>query len=95
MRTTIYQKFIPRYGEMVTLVSIDYDDAEVMEIVPHALVAKMNQEEHFELLNELISWENEKADWTDEEDTFDEQDVRDGAHMKWDEINSCLDKMGI
>lgn len=65
MTTTIYQKYVPRYAETFTLISIDYGDDEFMEIVPHARVAKMSQEEVFDLYMELVSWQNEKASWED------------------------------
>ena len=63
MKTTIYQKFIARYGETFTMVCIDYGDAEVCEIMPHAIVAKMNAMEFAELTTELMFWQNEKATW--------------------------------
>ena len=63
MTTTIYQKFIPRLGETLTLVSVDYGDSELIEIVPHAIVAGMGAREFTELVNELVFWQNEKANW--------------------------------
>lgn len=63
MKTTIYQKFIARYAETFTLVCIEYDDDEFMEVVPTAKVKDMDQEEYFALLSELIFWQNEKATW--------------------------------
>lgn len=64
MKTTIYQKFIARYGETFTLVNIDYDgDGELTEIVPHSIVSKLNQVEFIDLVTELMFWQNEKASW--------------------------------
>lgn len=45
------------------MVCIDYGDAEFCEIVPHAIVAKMNAMEFAELTTELMFWQNEKATW--------------------------------
>ena len=45
------------------MVCIDYGDAEFCEIVPHAIVAKMNAMEFAELTTELRFWQNEKATW--------------------------------
>ena len=66
MITTIYQKFIGRYGETFTLVELadGYGNAHT-EIVPAARVAKMTEEEFDELFNELLNWENERASWDD------------------------------
>lgn len=97
MITTIYQKFISRYAETFTLIDMtDGKDYIHSEIVPSERVAKMTEEEIYELFNELMDSENEKASWSDgEEEPFDEEDARAEYHQKWDEINSTLDNMGM
>lgn len=66
MNTTIYQKFVSRYGETFTLIELTdgYGDASI-EIVPSHRVAKMSEDEFEELFHELMNWENEKASWDD------------------------------
>lgn len=97
MITTIYQKFISRYGETFTLVEIEEGAGYTMvEILPYQRVARMDADEYDALVNELFNSENEKASWSDgEEEPFDEEDARVGYHQKWDEINSTLDNMGM
>lgn len=64
METTIYQKFVSRYAEIFTLVEMsEGTDFHKIEIVPADKVAKMSEEEVEELVDELISWQNEKASW--------------------------------
>lgn len=66
MTTTIYQKYIARYSDTFTLVSIDYGDDDYMEIIPHAKAQEiMNRSvmEFSELVAELQFWQNEKATW--------------------------------
>lgn len=66
MTTTIYQKYIARYSDFFTLVSIDYGDAEYMEIIPHAKAQEIKDRsvtEFCELVTELQFWQNEKATW--------------------------------
>lgn len=66
MTTTIYQKYIARYSDTFTLVSIDYGDDDYMEITPHAKAQEiMNRSvmEFSELVAELQFWQNEKATW--------------------------------
>ena len=66
MKTTIYQKFIARYGETFTLVSIDYGEDELIEIVPHATaqaILKESVADFSKLVAELQFWQNEKASW--------------------------------
>jgi len=96
MTTTVYQKFISRYAETFTLIEMtegfDYAEAEV---VPAAKVAKMNEEELENLIEELRKDENEKASWSDGNEPFDEEDARAAYHQKWNEINSYMDKMGM
>ena len=96
MTTTIYQKFISRYAEIFTLVEMTegFDYAEV-EVVPAAKVAKMNEEELENLIEELRKDENEKASWSDGNEPFDEEDARAAYHQKEDEINSFLDNRGL
>jgi hypothetical protein len=93
--TTIYQKFIPKYGETFTLIDMtDGKDYIHSEMVPADIVSRLNDEEFDELFNELFDSDNEKASWNDEEE-FDEEDARASYHQKWDEIDSSLDKMGL
>lgn len=96
MTTTVYQKFISRYAETFTLIEMtegfDYAEAEV---VPAARVAKMNEEELENLIEELRKDENEKASWSDGNEPFDEEDARAAYHQEWNEINSYMDKMGM
>lgn len=96
MTTTVYQKFISRYAETFTLIEMTegFDYAEA-EIVPAAKVAKMNEEEFENLLEELRKDENEKASWSDGNEPFDEEDARAADHQKWDEIDSFLDSRGL
>ena len=66
MTTTIYQKYVARYSDVFTLVSIDYGDDELIEIIPHAKVLEIKQrsvKEFVELVAELQFWQNEKASW--------------------------------
>lgn len=96
MTTTIYQKFISRYATIFTLVEMTEGCYfNEVEIVPAAKVAKMDEEEFCELLEELRSDENEKASWCDVEEPFDEEDARAGYHQHWQEINSDLDNRGL
>lgn len=94
--TTIYQKFIPKYGETFTLIDMtDGKDYIHSEMVPADIVSRLNDEEFDELFNELFDSDNEKASWNDDEEEFDEEDARASYHQKWDEIDSSLDKMGL
>lgn len=94
--TTIYQKFIPKYGETFTLIDMtDGKDYIHSEMVPADIVSRLNDEEFDELFNELLDSDNEKASWNDDEEEFDEEDARASYHQKWDEIDSSLDKMGL
>lgn len=96
MMTTIYQKFIPKYGETFTLIDMtDGKDYIHSEMVPADIVSRLNDEEFDELFNELFDSDNEKASWNDDEEEFDEEDARASYHQKWDEIDSSLDKMGL
>lgn len=66
MTTTIYQKFVARYGETFTLISIDYGEDEYVEIIPHAKALEIKQSsvaEFAKLVAELQFWQNEKATW--------------------------------
>ena len=67
MITTIYQKFISRYAETFTLIEMTNGaDYRHGEIVPAAVVAKLNEEEFDDLYNELMDSDNEKASWDDD-----------------------------
>lgn len=66
MKTTIYQKYVSRYSEVLTLVCVDYGDDELCEITPHALAKEILSRsvvEFSELMAELRFWQNEKASW--------------------------------
>lgn len=66
MTTTIYQKYVARYSDVFTLVSIDYGEEEYMEIIPHAKAKEIKRRsvaEYAELVAELQFWQNEKATW--------------------------------
>lgn len=68
MMTTIYQKFIPKYGETITLIDMtDGKDYIHSEMVPADIVARLNDEEFDDLFNELLNSDNEKASWDDED----------------------------
>lgn len=96
MMTTIYQKFIPKYGETFTLIDMtDGKDYIHSEMVPADIVSRLNDEEFDELFNELFDSDNEKASWNDEEEEFDEEDARTSYHQKWDEIDSSMDNTGM
>lgn len=96
MTTTIYQKFISRYGTIFTMVEMRegcyYGE---IEVVPAAKVTKMDEEEFCELVEELRSDENEKASWSDGEEPFDEEDARAADRLHWQEIDSFYDEMGM
>ena len=95
MITTVYQKFIARYGETFTMIDMtDGGDYIHSEIIPAARVAKMTEEEFDELFNELMDSENEKASWGEAE-TFDEEDARAGAALERQEVDSFFDNMGM
>lgn len=95
MITTIYQKFISRYGETFTLVDMtDGGDYIQSEIIPAARVAKMTEEEVDDLFSELFQSENEKASWGEAE-AFDEEDARAGAALERQEVDSFFDNMGM
>lgn len=67
--TTIYQKFIPKYGETFTLIDMtDGKDYIHSEMVPADIVSRLNDEEFDELFNELLDSDNEKASWNDDEE---------------------------
>jgi hypothetical protein len=96
MTTTVYQKFVSKYAETFTLIEItDGADYTTNEIVPTAKVAKLDEDELVELLEELRDSKNEKASWSDGEEDFDEEDARAAYHQKWDEIDSNFDNTGI
>lgn len=96
MITTVYQKFISRYAETFTLIEMtDGKDFLQSEIIPAAKVAKLSEEEIYDLFNELLDSENEKASWSDGEEEFDEEDARADYHQRWSEIDSHMDEMGI
>lgn len=65
MNTTVYQKYISRYAETFTLVE-RYDEEEDFystEVLPTSVTSKMNRDELFAVINELMFWQNEKATW--------------------------------
>lgn len=96
MTTTIYQKFISQYAEIFTLVEItDGKDFTQVDLVPVAKVQKLTGEQIYEILQELMCSENEKASWSDGEEEFDEEDARATDHQKWDEIDAFLDSKGL
>ena len=96
MTTTVYQKFVSRYAETFTLLEMtEGTDFCNIEVLPCAKVSRLSEDELAELVNELLDSRNEKANWSDDEDEFDEEDARATYHQKWDEINSDLDKMGM
>ena len=96
MTTTIYQKFISRYAETFTLIEMEEGtEYATVEIVPSAKVAKLDEDEFSELVEELRDSGNEKASWSDGVEDFDEEDARAAYHQKWDEINSFYDKTGM
>ena len=75
MITTIYQKYISRYAETFTLIDMTEGKGYFhAEIVPAAKVAKMTEEEFDDLFHELFDSKNEKATWSDGEETFNEED---------------------
>ncbi len=95
MTTIIFQKYVSRYAETFTLIDMtEGTDYCFAEIVPSAKVAKLNEDDFDELLNELRDSENEKASWSDGEEPFDEEDARAEGHQKWDEINDFFDEKG-
>ena len=66
MTTTIYQKYISRYAETFTLVERCDDDFHSAEILPTHKTSKMDSDELFDLMDELLFWQNEKASWEEE-----------------------------
>jgi hypothetical protein len=63
MTTTIYQKFISKYAETFTLVERCDEDYHSIEILPTAVTDKMSQDDVFDIVDELMFWQNEKATW--------------------------------
>ena len=63
MTTTIYQKYISRYAETFTMVERYDEDYHYAEVIPHHITDKLSQDEMFDLMNELLFWQNEKASW--------------------------------
>lgn len=96
MTTTVYQKFVSKYADTFTLIEIAHGpEYATTKIVPAAKVAKLDEDELGELLEELRDSKNEKASWSDGEEEFDEEDARVAHHQKWDDIDSYFDNMGI
>lgn len=64
MTTTIYQKYISRYAETFTMVErFDDEDFHTCEVLPTEKTSKMSQDDLFDLIDELMSWQNERASW--------------------------------
>lgn len=94
METTIYQAFVSRYATTFTYVE-HFDGKEYAgEMIPAAIVAKLDEDEFTDLLCEVRSSENEKASWGECE-YEDEEDLRTSYHQTWDEIDRSLDDMGL
>lgn len=92
MTTTVYQKFISRYADTFTLIEITHGpEYATTEIVPAAKVAKLDEDDFSELVEELRDSRNEKASWSDGEEDFDEEDARTAFHQMWDDINNDFD----
>lgn len=94
MITTVYQKFVSRYAETFTYVEKFDGDDYAGEMIPSAIVSKLNEEDFEELLNEVRSSENEKASWGECE-YEDQEDSRASHSQRWQEIDSFMDNMGI
>lgn len=94
METTIYQKFVSKYAATFTYVE-NFDGMEYEgEMIPSAIVEKLDADAFEELLCEVRSSENEKASWGECE-YEDKEDARNAYHQKWQEIDSFYDNTGM
>lgn len=70
MKTTVYQKFVSKYAETFTYIE-HYDGRDYQgEMIPSAIVSKLDEEAFEELLCEVSNYENEKASWSDDEEVL-------------------------